>query len=137
MTAIAKRRTLAAGAVAAALPDPIFAAIERHKVMFRTSMAAGRIRGHTVDAKWSPDYDHVECKAVQEASNAADAAAVDAANALTTIQPTTLAGLLALMDHVEQFNAGAFVLDVDPDNWRSAPTHWPADVDDDEIHLFG
>jgi len=120
-----------------AAADPIFAAIERHKVAFRASQAADNIRMGTVDAEWSPDYNPAECKAVKEDASAADGAADDAANALTTIRPTTIAGLLALMHHVEAFNVGAFVLDIDPDNWRSRPADWPIDVDDDEINLFG
>ncbi len=95
-------------------------------------MAACRIESNTVDAEWSPEYNPVECKAVKEAASEAHAAA----NALTTIRPTTIAGPLALMQHVEQFNAGAFALDIDPE-CRSVPMHWPADLDEDEIDLFG
>jgi hypothetical protein len=124
-------------AFAAAELDPIFAAIERHKVTFRASQAAGHIRFHTIDVKWSPRYNPVECKAAIEASSMADDADADAANALTTIRPTTVAGLLALMHHVEAFNAGAFALDIDPKNWRSGTSFWPADIDDEEIDLFG
>jgi hypothetical protein len=148
MTIKTSRRAILAGAAALpalAIPaiaasteiDPIFAAIERHKVAFRASQAADNIRMGTVTAKWSPDYDPVECKAVMEASSATSGAAANAANALTTIQPTTIAGLLALMHYIEAFNAGAFALDIDPDNWRSRPADWPADVDKDEIDLFG
>jgi hypothetical protein len=132
LPALAIIPAMALGAAA----DPIFAAVERHKIAFRASQAAGRIKFHTIDAEWHPDYDPVECKVVDEAVTTSDDAADDAANALTTIQPTTIAGLLALMRYVEMFNAGAFALDIDP-NWRSAPMHWPADVDDDEIDLFG
>ena len=128
---------LALPAMAATELDPIFAAIEEHKVAFRDSQVASRIRCYVIDVEWSPDYDPVKCKAALEASSAADDADADAANALTTIQPTTIAGLLALMHHVEAFNAGAFALDIDPDEWRSRPFFWPADVDDDEIDLFG
>ena len=117
--------------------DPIFAAIERHKVAFSASQVMGNIQCNTVDAKWSPEYDPVECEAVEEAASAADAADAAAANALTTIRPTTIAGLLALMHHVEQFNAGAFVLEINPDGWYSKPMHWPANLDEDEIDLFG
>jgi len=147
MTTTTTRRTILAGAAAlpalavpsfaAAELDPIFAAIERHKVAFHASQAADNIRMGTVDAKWSPDYDPVECKAVMEAASAADHAANDAANALTTIRPTMIAGLLALMHHVEAFNAGAFALDISPDKWRSGPMYWPADVGDDDIDMFG
>ena len=147
MTSKSTRRAILAGAAtlpALAIPafatieiDPIFPAIERHKVTFHASQAADNIRMGTVDAEWSPCYDAVKCKAVKKAASVADDAATDAANALTTIRPTTITGLLALMRHVEAFNAGAFVLDIDPDNWRSHPMNWPTDIDDDEIDLFG
>jgi hypothetical protein len=101
-------------AAAFATDDPIFAAIEWHKVAFRTSQEAGRIRVHTVDAKWAPEYDPVKCKAAQDADSAATDYADDAANALTTVQPTTMAGVLALIHHVEAFNAGAFFLEPNP-----------------------
>jgi hypothetical protein len=114
--------------------DPIFATIERHKVAYRASQEAGLIRCNTIDAQWAPDYDPIECKANQDADCAADDAAADAANALTTIRPTTIAGLLALIHHVEAFNAGAFAF---PDYGQSAPMHWPADVDEDGIDVFG
>ena len=116
--------------------DPIFAAIERHKVAFHASQAAGRVRCNTIDAEWHPDHNPVECRAALEADSAANDAAGAAAAALTTVRPTTIAGLLALMHHVEAFNAGAFALDIDSE-WRSAPMHWPADVDEDGIDLFG
>lgn len=119
-------------------PDPILTAIEQHKLAFRLSQERGRIECGTVDVKGAPGYDPVKCKAVQKAARAADDAAADAAKALTTIQPSTMAGLLALMRHVEAFNAGAYFLEDAPGDWRSAPMFWPTDfVDDDEIHLFG
>jgi hypothetical protein len=113
------RRTLLAGAavaipatgiIAAALPaaaedDPIFAAIERHKVAFRLSQVAGRIRGNTVDAEWSPDYDPVACNTALAADEEAIAASDAAAIALITIRPTTMAGVLALLAYVEAFDA--------------------------------
>jgi hypothetical protein len=129
--------------------DPIFAAIERHKAAYRIQMEAGRIRCHTAD-KWSPEYDPVECEAAKEAytaaADASDDAAADAsddaaADALTTIRPTTMAGVLALLHHVEAFNAGAFFLDPWPDStvgdWQSKPTFWPSWEDEDGIDLFG
>jgi hypothetical protein len=123
-------------------PDPIFAAIERHKAAYRIQMEAGRIRCHTADAKWSPEYDPVECEAAKEAyTAAADASDDAAADALTTIRPTTMAGVLALLHHVEAFNAGAFFLDPWPDStvrdWQSKPTFWPSWEDEDGIDLFG
>jgi hypothetical protein len=134
---------LAVPAFAAAELDLIFAAIERHKVAFRLSQVKCRIRSETVDAEWAEEYDPVECKAVEEADRAANVAAADAANALTTIRPTTMAGLLALVRHIEAFNAGAFFLEPTPPetsvyDWRSRPADWPADRDDDKmVDMFG
>jgi hypothetical protein len=127
-----------AAALAAVDNDPIFAAIAWHKAAYLASMAASRIQCNTVDVEFSPEYDPIKCEAAQDAAWAAnaDADADDAAEALATIRPTTIAGLLALMHHVEQFNAGAFALDIDLE-WRSAPMHWPAHDDESEIDLFG
>jgi hypothetical protein len=124
--------------------DPIFAAIERHKEAFRLSQIAGRIDVNTIDVEGSPDYDPVECRAVKENRGAAYDVASTAAFALTTVQPTTMAGVLALIHHVEAFNAGAFFLEPDsrwPEDsgpeWQSAPVHWPESEDEDAIDLFG
>jgi len=151
MTMNTSRRAILAGAAslpALAVPvlagtnlDPIFAAIERHKVAFRASQVAGRIKSNTVDAEWAPEYDAVKCKAAENANSVADDAADDAANALTTIRPTTKAGVLALIHHVEAFNAGAFFLEPCPEDtvsdWQSKPMFWPASNDEDDIDLFG
>jgi hypothetical protein len=52
-----------------------------------------------------------------------------------------MAGLLALIRHVEAFNAGAFFLEPYPEStvsdWQSAPMFWPESNDEDEIDLFG
>jgi hypothetical protein len=138
-TALASSSTLAPAMPAA--PDPIFAAIERHKVVFRISQEAGRIRVHMVDVEWAPEYDPVKCAAAEEADSAASDASTDAANALTTTRPTTMAGALALLRYVEAFNAGAFFLEPYPDStvsdWQSKPMFWPESNDEDEIDLFG
>jgi hypothetical protein len=126
----------------AAESDPIYAAIERHKVAFRISHAKSRILSNTTSAEWAPDYDPVEWGAVKEAHTAACNASAAAANALTTVRPSTMAGVLALVCYVEAFNGGAFFLEPDSseatsDDWRSAPMHWPETKDDDEVDLFG
>jgi hypothetical protein len=126
------RRAVPAEAVAARQTgdaDPIFAAIERHKAAFRLSQEKGRIRSSTVDAPWADEYDPVLVHAAETADVEAICAAEAAANALTTIQPTTMDGLLALLQHVEAFNAGAYCLE--PKHWQSAPIFWP------EHDLFG
>jgi hypothetical protein len=122
-------------------PDPIFAAIERHKVAFRISQEASRIRARTVDVEGAPEYDPVEVKAADEADSAAYDANADAANALTTVRPTTMAGVLALLRYVEAFNAGAFFLEPYSDStvsdWQSSPFFWPESKDEHGIDLFG
>jgi hypothetical protein len=122
--------------------DWIHAAIDRHKVAFRVSQIANRIASDTTDAEWHPDYDAVECAKVQRAAARANKASNAAANALTTIRPTTAAGVLALASYVESFNSGAFFLEpnspeITGDDWRSAPMHWPDTKDADEIDVFG
>ena len=108
------------------IDDPIFAAIEKHKTVFLLSLEPRRLESNT------PYHDPVET-IIRRAASAAHDAADEAANALTTIRPTTHAGVLALLQHVEQFNAGAFVLDND---WHSAPMEWPEVVEDD-TDFFG
>jgi hypothetical protein len=141
LAGIATAPALAVPALAQSGPDPIFAAIERHKVAFRTSQTTGRIQSGTVDAEWAPGYDPVKCKAVLEASSMADEAAAAAANALITVRPTTMAGVLALIRHVEAFNAGAYFLEPYPEDtvsdWQSSPFFWPESKDEDEIDLWG
>jgi hypothetical protein len=147
------RRSLIAGsaALAAAVPatttpagaDPIYSAIERHKAAFRISQVANRIQATTVDTEWHPDYDPVECEKAEKAADSAYDEASTAANALTSIRPITMAGVLALIRYVDAFNGGAFFLEPDfpeggtADDWRSAPTHWPDTKDEDEIDIFG
>lgn len=135
--------TLATAAFAAIGPqpspndDPIFAAIERHKVVFRISQVAGRIQSNTCSAEWAPEYDPVEYEAAEDAANAAFDAHAIAANLLTTTRPSTIGGVLALLRHVDAFNAGAFELNDGGDIWRSMPTSWPAHLDDEDIDMFG
>lgn len=121
--------------------DPIFAAIERHRATYRRRLECGRVRSGTVDAKWSPDYDEPVYLAVETADKAAIKQSNDAAFALTTIPPTTIAGVLALARHVEAFNAGAFCLEPDADStvadWQSGPCFWPNMPGEDDIDVFG
>lgn len=122
--------------------DPIFAAIERHKKAYQLSMLAARIRSDTIDASWHPEYDPVKRAAVMDAESSADDEADDAADALTSIRPTTMAGVLALIHYVEAFNAGAFFLEPDStetvSDWQSGPIFWPRYEDDqDDVSMFG
>jgi len=126
IAAIPAATSLPAIATAATEPDPIFAAIERHKVAFPISMAASSVRMGTVDAKWSSEYDPVKLEKAEAARSAADDEAGDAAFNLTLIEPTTFAGIVALIDYMEEFNQGQFRLEGEEDEWFSAAYMWPA-----------
>jgi hypothetical protein len=70
-------------------PDPIFAAIERHRKLEADTMAA--------DNEWSKASHRADLKAKTERL---DIAKVRAAGALAEIAPTTLAGATALVAYV-------------------------------------
>ena len=149
MTTITSRRSILAGAAALpalAMPaiasvtvDPIFAAIGRHKITFLASMEASSVRSETINAEWSPLYDHDLYRRAEVTSRWANRAERRAALALTTIRPTTMAGVQALLEYVDAFTAGAFKLPSDPEGWYSGPIHWPSDQFDDGsgIDRFG
>ena len=107
-------------------PDPIFALIERHKTAYRREMECGRECFNTVDAPWAPEYDAAVHAAAEAADQSATEASQDAAFALTEIQPTTIAGVVALIEYVEAFNSGAFYLEPWSGStladWQSRPT---------------
>jgi hypothetical protein len=70
----------------------------------------------------------------------ADAASDKAALALTTTQPTTMAGVLALLEHVEAFNEGEISLADTRDLsgvWHSGPMFWPVIEDENKENIFG
>jgi hypothetical protein len=115
--------------------DPIFAAIERHRAAFMRQMAKDRV--HSSMPNTGPDYREDEYMATCLASSVACASAAAAADELTKLPPTTMAGVLALIEYVEAFNAGGLAFPEDPYNWSSAPIAWPADVDKNGIDLFG
>jgi hypothetical protein len=100
--------------------DPIFAAIERHRRLYLKQMASGQIAFHLHVG--TPVHEAAAAKHKRE-DDACDSAAI----ALTTIQPTTLAGVLALMDYAAAFNTGRLFLPNDPEEWRSWPGDWPGD----------
>jgi hypothetical protein len=145
MKATSTRRAVLAGAAAlpaislpaiATEPDPIFAAIERHKMAFRIEQETCRAEGH-MDSS-APEY-----KATRAAVDVANDACNEAAYALAELEPTTKAGALALLKYVEEFNAGHFVLAETlalPRNqqWRSGATAWPEHIyyDDETEELF-
>ncbi len=106
------RRAVLAGAAAIAAganvvpavalaPDPIFATIETHKAAYKAWAEAVHVESelHHKDPRM-PAAD----KALRDATDACD----DAGRTLATLRPTTIAGVLALLDYIDTFNHAAF-----------------------------
>ena len=130
---------LAAPSIVQASTDPIFALIERHKAAYRRHMECGQVASGTTSYELAPDYDAAVLATAEAAAQAAFKASHAAAFALTKIQPTTIAGVLALLQHVDAFNSGAFYLEPDREiiDWQSNPAEWPAVTGQDDIDMFG
>jgi len=82
-------------------PDPIFAAIQAHKVAFRIWMQAADVCGLMA-------WDNPRLLEAEQASAEASAGLREASMALTSVQPMTHAGVLALLAYVDAFNSGEF-----------------------------
>jgi hypothetical protein len=146
MSAKSTRRAVLAGAAAipalalpatAAQPDPIFAAIEKHRAAHIVAMETGRVVSGTPDE--APSYVVAEKK-----DREARTKAHEAAYALLDLRPATMAGILALLEYVEEFNAGNVWLESTRGldrlaQWRSSAVDWPEMIEDEssEIDMFG
>jgi hypothetical protein len=121
-TLLATGAALAAAPVAAAVPivtstvpDPIFAAIDAHKAAFLRGLPIAM--EHATTPIHTAKYDELG-----EAQAEADDIALDAAMDLADIAPTTIAGVLALIDYVRDFNQGKFGIG---GGWHSGLSSWP------------
>ena len=129
MTTTTSRRAILAGAaalpalampaIASATVDPIFALIEAHRVAFPRRLEAQRATGE-IPLLEDPDCGEAD-RALHAADDEAFEADMNAAFALVTVPPTTMAGVLALIDYVDNFNRGKFKLN---DDWYSADYMW-------------
>jgi hypothetical protein len=101
LTALAALPALAApAAVIAAAPDPIFAAIEEHRAANLRLATAMQL-----DASRPADFDGPEAASWDEVN--------DAQMQLVDVTPTTVAGVVALLQYVEDFCAGKIRADDD------------------------
>ena len=124
--------------------DPIFAAIEQHRLAFMEMMAAWRVKGGMVSSEFALEHDaEAFAVAAKEAEDTTTEVAHAAARALGNILPTTIAGVTALLAYVDHFNAGG-VAPADmwpgdkPEDFCSAPYLWLAMEDQDtDIDMFG
>jgi hypothetical protein len=113
---------LAVSTTVGAADDPIFALIEAHGRAFWKRMEAGA-------AYFELDYVHPKYEAGKAAHDALANVADEAAMQLIEVQPTTMAGVMALIDYVDDFNQGKFRFN---DEWCSAPYNWPDGLVDDD-----
>lgn len=104
--------------------DPILAAIERHRAAYLAWGIAGRVRMSTADI--GPDYDLQAIAKAEAAQDRAYKAFCRACEGLTTVQPTTINGVIVLFDYVAEFNAGGVKLPKASDmTWPSSADLWP------------
>jgi hypothetical protein len=123
--ALAASGTVPAEMVPAEL-DPIFAAIDAHRQAFLKQIASCLKKSNLMDG--TPEHDAADDEHADDW--------VDYHNAsidLLDIEPTSIAGVLALLDYVQQLNDGALVSPDDPgvrSNWQAWPCSGISDDDD-------
>ena len=104
---------------ASAMPtDPIYAAIDSHRAAHLRESELCAIAGDMTKMDSGKP-------AADAATSAASDAADDAAVALTNIRPTTLAGIVALLAYIDDFNCGRVG---DSEHYQ-----WPDELLDDDV----
>jgi hypothetical protein len=107
--------------------DPIFMKIEAHQTAVRTWLSAGDVSGRMEDN--DPAYE-----AADRTTNKASAHEMKTLRALLRCRPTTLAGVIALLDHLGQPHT---LRDADREAdsvLSSTHTWWPENKD--EVRAF-
>jgi hypothetical protein len=103
----------AASAFAAASePDPVFATVAAHREAFVEHMRAARLDGKLMRSD-------PRAEATWAALDAADEAYQEATWKLSEVVPTTMAGVVALLRYLEEFQEQAIELPEDPRGWHS------------------
>jgi hypothetical protein len=131
-TAIAAPGLALPAAVAIAAPataptvDPIFAAIEAHRDAFIRCMERARIFSRLKPG--TRKYEAADARSV-EAYGLRKVAEEELANT----EPTTMAGILALLGYVNDFHCQVFVHPEDPSNWHSGQDGDLGELIDEDI----
>jgi hypothetical protein len=97
---------------AASEPDPVFATVAAHREAFVEHMRAARLDGKLMRSD-------PRAEATGAALDAADEALEGATLGLLEVAPTTMAGVLALLRYLEEFQEQAIELPEDPRGWHS------------------
>jgi hypothetical protein len=106
--------------------DPIFAAIAAHREAFMLTLKAIKVR--------VPLHPRApEAQAADAAVSAAHDVLAEAEIALIAIQPTTMAGVIALLDYIDDFHTQAIVLPEDPKNYHSEVSFLSDGLQDDRL----
>ncbi len=136
--------TAAVALPALAGPDPIFAVIEEHGIGYHEWVAAldeeytleeqlpKELRQSTLFASELTivDTDDPRWIACLERYHRGHSRLDDAALAMTNVQPTTLAGVVALLDYIDQYNRGKYC---QSESSYSEHEHWPDELIDDDL----
>jgi hypothetical protein len=109
--------------------DPIFAAIAAHREAFMHKMRACRVTVHAED-------DTPEQEAAWEAEDAGRDILDQAKTDLGTTQPSTMAGVIALLTYMDDFHVQAFELPEDPTQWHSEQQELGTLVDESILDKF-
>ena len=98
--------------VAASEPDPVFAMVAAHREAFVEHMRAARLDGKLMRSDPGAE-------ATGAALDAADEVYQEATWKLSEVVPTTMAGVVALLRYLEEFQEQAIELPEDPRGWHS------------------
>jgi hypothetical protein len=97
---------------AASEPDQVFATVAAHRGAFVEYMRAARLDGKLMRSDPGAE-------ATGAALDAADEVYQEATWKLSEVVPTTMAGVVALLRYLEEFQEQAFELPEDPRGWHS------------------
>jgi hypothetical protein len=105
-------------------PDPIFAAIEAHREAFIRDMRAAKA------------YSDLESDVADAHAQHAYGLLRAAEGELANTEPTTMAGILALLAYVDDFHCQAIVHPDEPKHWHSGEENLGKLIDEDIIDKF-
>lgn len=119
------------GKAAASASDPILAAIEAHRTAW---MKWSETVFAEDDVQVEFGMASAECRAAEKANADGYNAELKAAIALAQVRPTTLAGVVALLAYVDEYNRGHMnIPGQDPFNYASTVILWPEELTAEEV----
>lgn len=129
LAGVASLPVLALPAAAIAGPDPVFAAIERHRAAVLAYFEAAK-------PPFEMNDDDPRQADLRGAMVEAMDIAFEAGRSLAETVPTTMSGILAVIAHVEAVNHGGIALATDR-AWFTSPVTWPEGRQIEGEDMFG